>query len=104
MPILIEVLPVINFCLGLILATLALSFLARIVLSWYPQINLKEGFWLFAYLLTEPFLLFTKRFVSPIGGVDITPIIWFGIVSLLRELLIGPQGLLSLILIKSNLS
>ena len=102
MPIFVEALPIIHFCLGLILAILALAFLARIILSWYPQINLKKGFWVFAYLITEPFLVFTKRFVSPIGGVDITPIIWFGIVSLLRELLIGPQGLLSQILLKSH--
>ena len=100
--VIIQILPTFNLLLGLLLSTLTLAFLMRIILTWYPQINLKKGFWVFAYLITEPFLVFTKRFVSPIGGVDITPIIWFGIVSLLRELLIGPQGLLSQILLKSH--
>jgi len=29
-------------------------------------------------------------------GVDIAPIIWFGIFSLLREILLGQQGLLKM--------
>jgi YggT family protein len=33
--------------------------------------------------------------VPPIGGVDISPIIWVGIISLLREILLGQQGLLT---------
>ena len=39
----------------------------------------------------------TRKLIPPIGGVDITPIIWFGIVSLARELLLGQQGLLRMI-------
>jgi YggT family protein len=35
--------------------------------------------------------------VPPIGGVDITPIIWFGIISLIRELLLGQQGILRML-------
>jgi YggT family protein len=32
-----------------------------------------------------------------LGGVDITPIVWIGIFSLVRELLLGQQGLLSML-------
>jgi YggT family protein len=38
-----------------------------------------------------------RKFVPPIGGVDISPIIWVGIISLLREILVGQQGLLKLL-------
>ncbi|KGG22373.1 YggT family protein [Prochlorococcus sp. SS52] len=72
----------------------------RIILTWYPQINLKNGFWLLFYLPTEIFLTITKKIVGPIGGVDITPVIWFGLISLSRELLVGPQGIISQMLLK----
>ena len=38
----------------------------------------------------------------PIGGVDVTPVIWVGLLSLLRELLVGQQGLLSLVLLRAQ--
>ncbi|EFA71974.1 Protein of unknown function YGGT [Raphidiopsis brookii D9] len=34
--------------------------------------------------------------MPPLGGVDITPIIWVGIFSLVREFLLGQQGLLTM--------
>jgi YggT family protein len=35
--------------------------------------------------------------VPPIGGVDIAPVIWVGLITLLRELLVGQQGLLRML-------
>ena len=51
---------------------------------------------------TEPVLSLTRRVVAPIGGVDVTPVIWVGLLSLLRELLVGQQGLLSQVLMRSQ--
>ncbi len=99
-PILLEALPKIHFLAGLLLAAWSLAFLMRIVLTWYPQVNINKGFWLLFYIPTEFLLSFTRRFINPIGGVDITPVIWFGIVSLARELLVGPQGIISQILLR----
>lgn len=83
--------------LGLFLGLMILLFIFRIVLTWYPQVNLNQlPFNLIAWP-TEPFLVPTRRLVPPIGGVDITPIIWVGILSLIRELLLGQQGLLRMI-------
>jgi len=101
-PILLKTLPKIHFSLGLLLATLSLAFLIRIISSWYSQENFKNKFWLIVYLPTEPFLKVTRMIIPPIGGVDITPVIWFGIISLIRELLIGQQGILSQILANSQ--
>lgn len=84
----------INGVLGVSLAILTLIFLVRIVLTWYPQINLTQGPLRVIYWLSEPVLAPTRRVVPPLGGVDISPIIWVGIVTLLRELLVGQQGLL----------
>ena len=99
---LLEVLPAIHLVLGLLLAALTLAFLLRIVLTWYPQVDLKQGAWPLIAWPTEPVLSLTRKVVAPIGGVDVTPVIWVGLLSLLRELLVGQQGLLSQILMRSQ--
>nr|WP_255523540.1 YggT family protein [Nodosilinea sp. LEGE 06152] len=82
---------------GLLLGLMTLLFIFRIVLTWYPQANLaKLPFALVAWP-TEPFLVPMRKLVPPIGGVDIAPVIWVGIVTLLREILVGQQGLLRMI-------
>jgi YggT family protein len=80
--------------LGLGLGLMTLLFIFRIVLTWYPQVDLNRLPFNLVAWPTEPFLIPMRKLVPPIGGVDITPIIWVGIFSLLRELLFGQQGLL----------
>ena len=98
MPLLIKSLPTLHFLMGFLIGALTLAFLLRIILTWYPKINLKNGLWLLIFLPTEPVLAATRKIVSPIGGVDITPIIWVGLLSLFRELFLGQQGLLTQII------
>ncbi|MCL6434168.1 MAG: YggT family protein [Leptolyngbyaceae cyanobacterium HOT.MB2.61] len=80
--------------LGILLALMTLLFIFRIVLTWYPQIDLNRFPFNLIAIPTEPFLAPSRKIVPPLGGVDITPIIWVGIFSLLREVLLGQQGLL----------
>ena len=101
-PTLLQVLTVLNPLLGLLLAALSLMFLLRIVLTWYPQVDLKAAPWAVIAWPTEPVLALTRRVVSPIGGVDVTPVIWVGIVSLIRELLVGQQGLFTMVLTRAQ--
>jgi YggT family protein len=82
--------------LGPLLAIMTLLFIVRIVLSWNPQVQLNSFPYNIAAWPTEPFLIVTRKVVAPIGGVDISPIIWVGICSLLREILLGQQGLLTM--------
>lgn len=82
--------------LGLVLGLMILLFVLRIVLTWYPQADLNQLPFNLVSWPTEPFLIPLRKIVPPIGGVDITPIIWVGIFSLLRELLLGQQGLLKM--------
>ncbi|MGB7413256.1 MAG: YggT family protein [Thermosynechococcaceae cyanobacterium] len=86
-----------NWVLGPLLGLFTLLFICRIVLSWYPQANLNRLPFLLVAWPTEPFLWPLRKLVPPIGGVDITPIIWVGIISLIRELLLGQQGLLRML-------
>ena len=103
-PTLLQVLPSIHLVLGLLLAAWSLMFLMRIVLTWYPQVDLKQGAWPLIAWPTEPVLALTRRVVAPIGGVDVTPVIWVGLISLVRELLVGQQGLLSQILMRAQMT
>ena len=97
-----SLLPGFNLVLGLALALWTLLFLFRIVLTWYPQVDLGKGAMRLVAIPTEPLLAVSRRLIQPIGGVDVTPVIWVGLISLLRELLVGQQGLLSLIALRAQ--
>jgi YggT family protein len=95
-----QVLPPVHLLLGLLLSAWTLLFLFRIVLTWYPQVDLTQGVWRVVAIPTEPLLAFTRRVIAPIGGVDVTPVIWLGLISLVRELLVGQQGLITQVMIR----
>ncbi|AFY28649.1 YggT family protein [Cyanobium gracile] len=97
-------LSLLHLALGLVLAGWTLLFLFRIVLTWYPGVDLSKGVMRLVGAPTEPVLAFTRRLIHPIGGVDVTPVVWVGLVSLLRELLVGQQGLVTLALLRSQLT
>jgi len=91
-----------HLALGLLLAGWTLLFLFRIVLTWYPQIDLNQGAMRLIGAPTEPLLAPTRRLIQPIGGVDVTPVVWVGLISLLRELLVGQQGLITQLMVRSQ--
>ena len=89
-------LPILDLFLGIILSFLTLVFLIRLIMTWYPKINGANGFWIIVTLPTNKILNITKKIIPPIGGVDVSPVIWIGIISFIRELLVGQQGLIKL--------
>lgn len=74
-----------------------LVMIVRIILTWYPKTDLAKRPWIFIAVPTEPLLRATRKVVPPVGGVDISPIVWFAIMSFVHEILVGPQGLLVLL-------
>eukprot|EP00177_Eucheuma_denticulatum_P003771 GFKZ01006819.1.p1 GENE.GFKZ01006819.1~~GFKZ01006819.1.p1 ORF type:complete len:154 (+),score=16.95 GFKZ01006819.1:144-605(+) len=74
-----------------------LVMVVRIILTWYPQTDLAKAPWIYLAVPTEPLLKATRKVVPPVGGVDISPIVWFAIMSFVHEILVGPQGLLILL-------
>ncbi len=100
---LVDYLPTFGFILGLLLSYLTLTFLIRLILSWYPKIDINKRVWLPVTLPTSSILHITRKVIPPIGGVDVSPVIWIGIVSFLREILVGQQGLIN-IAIQQNLN
>jgi len=95
-------LQILDLSLGILLSFLTLVFLIRLILTWYPKIEINKGFLLLVALPTNLPLNFTRKVIPPIGGVDVSPVIWIGIISFLREILVGQQGLIK-IAIQKNL-
>ena len=92
---------VLDLTLGILLSFLTIGFLVRLILTWYPKVDLNKGFWLLIAIPTSSILKFTRKLIPPIGGVDVGPVIWIGIISFLREILVGQQGLIKLAILKS---
>ena len=90
-----------DLTLGILLSFLTLVFLIRLILTWYPKVDLNKGFWLLIAIPTSSILNVTRKLIPPIGGVDVGPVIWIGIISFLREILVGQQGLIKLAILKT---
>ena len=86
-----------KFVLAPVLTIGTVLFLMRVVLSWFPKYDLKELPWSIAALPTEPILKPTRLLIPPVAGVDISPLVWVGFLSFINEILLGPQGLLTII-------
>lgn len=84
--------------LGLLFALMTILFIFRIVLTWYPNVDMSKIPFSLIYLPTEPFLIPTRKLIPPLGGVDISPIICLGIFTLIREILLGQQGIITMAL------
>ena len=95
-------LQILDISLGIFLSFLTLVFLIRLILTWYPKIDLSKGFWLLISIPTSSILDLTRKVIPPIGGVDIGPVIWIGIISFLREILVGQQGLIKIVMNNSQ--
>ena len=89
-------LQILDFALGISLSYLTIVFLIRLILTWYPKIDLNKGFWLLISIPTSTVLNLTRKIIPPIGGVDIGPVIWIGLISFISEILVGQQGLIKL--------
>ena len=91
-------LQILDISLGIFLSFLTILFLIRLILTWYPKIETNQGFWLLISLPTNSILNLTRKLIPPIGGVDVGPVIWIGLISFIREILVGQQGLIKLAL------
>ena len=94
-------LQILDITLGIFLSFLTIVFLIRLILTWYPKVDLNKGFWLLISIPSSSILNLTRKLIPPIGGVDVGPVIWIGVISFLREILVGQQGLIKLAIHKN---
>ncbi|KAI4346571.1 hypothetical protein L6164_007456 [Bauhinia variegata] len=83
--------------IGPYLSVFGFLLILRIVMPWYPKLPKEKFPYVIAYAPTEPLLIPTRKLIPPLAGVDVTPVVWFGLISFLNEILVGPQGLLVLL-------
>ena len=89
---------ILDVSLGIFLSYLIIVFLIRLILTWYPKIDLNNGLWFLISLPSNAILNLTRKLIPPIGGVDVGPVIWVGVISFIREILVGQQGLIKIAL------
>lgn len=79
-----------------LLNLMSFAMLCRVVLSWYPNININQVPFIFVTWPTQNLLRLVRDVIPPAFGVDITPIFWLAIFTFIHEILLGQQGLFTL--------
>lgn len=75
---------------------LSLLMICRTVLSWYPKTDLKAFPYSIVVWPTEPLLAPVRASIPPAFGVDVSSLVWVGVLSFVREVFTGQQGILTL--------
>ncbi|WP_134700117.1 YggT family protein [Ammoniphilus sp. YIM 78166] len=63
------------------------ALIGRILLSWLPQLQ-ENRFAEFLYNITEPYLAVFRRFIPPLGMIDLSPIVAFFVYSWISDFLL----------------
>lgn len=63
--------------------------IVRILFSWLPPHTRDSQFYEFLYSITEPAMRPFRRLIPPMGGFDLSPILLFLALRVIRRLLMG---------------
>jgi len=64
-----------------------LLLLARVLMSWIPNLDYNNPIVRFLYQATEPVLAPLRSAIPPLGGIDLSPLLVFLAISVLMYLL-----------------
>ena len=67
---LVNSLQILDISLGISLSYLTIVFLIRLILTWYPKIDLSKGLWLLISIPSSYILNLTRKLIPPIGGIS----------------------------------
>ncbi|NLJ69564.1 MAG: YggT family protein [Firmicutes bacterium] len=62
--------------------------LARIIMSWLPEVDYYNPMVRFVYKVTEPVLAPFRQLLPAIGGIDFSPIVVFLVLDFVRRFLV----------------
>ena len=68
---------------------LQLILLVRILLTWFPNINWYNQPFKFLRDVSDPILEPFRKIIPPIGGLDLSPMVLFFVLSLLEKVVLG---------------
>ena len=83
--------------LDIFVNVMSLLFICRIVMSWYPKTDTSVFPYNAITWPTEPLLSPARKVLPPAFGVDISAIVWVMLLSFVREVFTGQQGILTLL-------
>ena len=72
--------------LYLALSAYQLILLARVLMSWLPNLDPNNPIARFLYQVTEPVLAPIRSALPPLGGIDLSPLVVFLGISVLMQL------------------
>ncbi|MEO0376830.1 MAG: YggT family protein, partial [Cyanobacteria bacterium P01_A01_bin.17] len=62
--------------------------IARVLLSWFPNINWMNPPFSILSQLTDPYLNIFRSIIPPLGGIDLSPILGFLLLQVLQGALV----------------
>lgn len=74
--------------INLLFQVYSIMIFARIIASWVPEFQGKK-FMLFIAFYTDPYLNLFRRIIPPLGMLDLSPLIAFFVLSLLKNFLLS---------------
>ena len=78
--------------LGTVIQIYSFVLLARVVLSWIPNVDRTNRIVQFLYQVTEPVLEPVRRVIPQLGTIDISPIVVFFGLQILHRVLLSMAG------------
>ena len=61
----------------------------RILLTWFPNLDTTNPILTSLFSITDPYLNVFRGVIPPIGGLDLSPILAFISLSLIKQLIVG---------------
>mgnify|MGYP001404789371 FL=1 len=61
----------------------------RILLTWFPNLDTSNPILTSLFSITDPYLNVFRGVIPPIGGLDLSPILAFISLSLIKQLIVG---------------
>ena len=61
----------------------------RILLTWFPNLDTTNPILTSLFSITDPYLNVFRGVIPPIGGLDLSPILAFISLSLIKQLVVG---------------
>jgi YggT family protein len=68
---------------------LIFAIFVRVILSWIKPVNATSGVSRFLFEVTEPVLSIFRRVIPRLGMIDISPIVAFLVIDLLRSIFVN---------------
>jgi len=64
----------------------------RVLLTWFPNLDMTNPILVNLSAITDPYLNFFRGIIPPLGGLDLSPILAFILLSVLESLLTTSAG------------